>query len=151
MRLARVGRAGQERPVVVDAAGRRWDASSVTADYDGAFLASGGLDRLRAAVEAGSLVLLEDEERYGPPIARPGTVVCIGLNYRDHAAEIGAAPPPEPVVFLKASSTVIGPDDEVLIPRRSEKTDYEVELGVVIGQTARYLPDEAGALGGIPG
>lgn len=82
--------------------------------------------------------------RYGPPVARPRKVVCVGLNYRDHAAESGAEIPDEPVVFMKATNTVIGPDDEVLVPRRSRKTDYEVELAVVIGATARYLePDQA--------
>ncbi|MGW0712050.1 fumarylacetoacetate hydrolase family protein [Streptomyces sp. NPDC002643] len=146
MKLLRVGTLGQERPAVRTADGRLLDLSSVAPDIDGAFLASGGVDRARAAVEAGGLPELDPESlRIGAPVARPGKIVCVGLNYRDHAAETGAAIPERPVIFMKDPGTVIGPHDEVLIPRGSVKTDWEVELGVVIGRRARYLagPEEA--------
>ncbi|MDX2600252.1 fumarylacetoacetate hydrolase family protein [Streptomyces caniscabiei] len=146
MKLLRVGAPGEERPAVRTDDGTLLDLSSLASDIDGAFLASGGVDRARAAVEAGALPGLDtDGLRVGAPVARPGKVICIGLNYRDHAAETGAAIPPRPVVFMKDPSTVVGPYDEVLIPRGSVKTDWEVELGVVIGRRARYLagPEEA--------
>ena len=145
MNFARYGTAGSEIPVVQHD-GVSYDLRSLTADIDGEFLASGGLRAARAAVESGSLPVFEPGDlRVAPPIARPGKVVCIGLNYSDHAAETGAAVPDEPVVFMKDPATVVGPFDDVLIPRGSSKTDWEVELAVVIGATARYLgsPDEA--------
>ncbi|WP_328549973.1 fumarylacetoacetate hydrolase family protein [Streptomyces sp. NBC_00366] len=147
MKLLRVGAPGEERPAVRTDDGRLLDLSSVTPDIDGAFLASGGVDRARAAVTAGELPRLDPEGlRVGAPVARPGKIVCVGLNYRDHAAETGAAIPARPVVFMKDPGTVVGPYDEVLIPRGSVKTDWEVELAVVIGQRARYLdgPEAAG-------
>ncbi|UUU19842.1 fumarylacetoacetate hydrolase family protein [Streptomyces sp. DSM 40750] len=146
MKLLRVGAPGEERPAVLTDDGRLLDLSSVASDIDGAFLASGGAERARAAVEAGGLSELDpDGLRIGAPVARPGKIICVGLNYRDHAAETGAAIPPRPVVFMKDPGTVVGPYDEVLIPRGSVKTDWEVELGVVIGRRARYLegPEEA--------
>ncbi|GAA2416253.1 fumarylacetoacetate hydrolase family protein [Streptomyces glaucosporus] len=150
MRLTRLGPQGAERPAVLADDGRPLDASGVTRDFDGAFFASGGVGRLRAALEEGRLPELDVPAgtRTGAPVARPGKIVCIGLNYRDHAAETGAAIPERPVVFLKDPGTVVGPYDEVLIPRGSARTDWEVELGVVIGSRARYLdsPDEAHAL-----
>lgn len=149
MRLMRLGRPGNEVPVV-ELNGRRLDLRSVTDDIDAAFLAGGGLGRVAAMVRGGSLPELPnaDDLRVGSPIAAPGKIVCIGLNYRDHAAETGAAIPTEPVVFMKDPSTIVGPNDTVLIPRRSVKTDWEVELGVVIGPEARYLdsPDAAAAV-----
>lgn len=147
MRFARYGAAGSEVPVVLHD-GVSYDLRSLTADIDGAFLASGGLQAARAAVEVGSLPVFEpDGSRVAPPISRPGKVVCIGLNYSDHAAETGATVPDEPVVFMKDPATVVGAFDDVLIPRGSSKTDWEVELAVVIGSTARYLgsPEEATA------
>ncbi|SFR70790.1 2-keto-4-pentenoate hydratase/2-oxohepta-3-ene-1,7-dioic acid hydratase (catechol pathway) [Agromyces sp. CF514] len=144
--LARLGDAGSEVPVV-RVGDRTFDARPVTADFDGAFFAADGVARIAAAL--GELPELDAAEvaglRIGAPIAAPGKVVCIGLNYRDHAEETGAALPAEPVIFMKDPSTVVGPFDDVLIPRNSTKTDWEVELGVVIGTTARYLasPDEA--------
>jgi 2-keto-4-pentenoate hydratase/2-oxohepta-3-ene-1,7-dioic acid hydratase in catechol pathway len=140
MRLLRVGPAGAERPaVLVDGIVR--DVSAEVTDYDGSFLSGGGLDRLRTFVDASadSLRAVDPRIRVGPPVRRPGKVVCIGLNYADHAAEAGLALPAEPVVFMKDPATIIGPYDEVRIPRTSVKTDWEVELGVVIGATARYL------------
>ncbi len=148
MRFARLGPVGQETPVVlVD--GTYYDVSSITPDIDGAFLSSGGPDAVRAAVEAGSLPELAgaDDLRVGAPIARPSAVVCIGMNYAAHAAESGSAPPKIPILFLKTPNTVVGPNDAVEIPRGSEKTDWEVELGVVIGTRVSYLdsPEESAA------
>ncbi|MEV0425579.1 fumarylacetoacetate hydrolase family protein [Micromonospora sp. NPDC050495] len=146
MRLARLGPASREVPTIV-LDGTPLDLRPITDDIGPAFLASGGLERTADAVAAGSLQPLHGaaDLRVGAPISRPGKIVCIGLNYRDHAAETGAAIPTEPVVFLKDPATVVGPFDTVLIPRGSTKTDWEVELGVLIGRTARYLdtPDDA--------
>jgi 2-keto-4-pentenoate hydratase/2-oxohepta-3-ene-1,7-dioic acid hydratase in catechol pathway len=145
MRLLRIGERGAERPAC-ERDGRWFDARPVTEDYDGRFLAEGGVEELRTALDAGRLPeMARDGVRVGAPVARPGKVVCIGLNYSDHAAETGAAVPAEPVVFMKDPSTVIGPADEVLVPRGSVKTDWEVELGVVIGAPARYLADSDAA------
>ncbi len=148
VRLLRVGPEGAERPALLDDDGRLRDLSGLCRDIDGQFLASGGVGRVRAAQAVGTLPELARPERIGAPVARPGKVVCVGLNYRDHAAETGADIPAEPVLFLKASNTVIGPNDEILVPRGSHKTDYEVELAVVIGQTARYLdgPSQAASV-----
>ena len=141
MRLLRMGEPGAEHPAC-EQGGRWFDARPVTDDFDGGFFAGGGLDRLRTALDAGRLPeVARDGVRLGSPVARPGKVVCIGLNYSDHAAETGAAVPAEPILFMKDPSTVIGPADEVLVPRGSTKTDWEVELGVVIGAPARYLAD----------
>ena len=152
MELLRLGAVGEERPYVRDADGTVYDLSSVTADIDGAFLASDGIGRTRAALAAGSLPTASaDGLRVGAPIAKPAAVVCIGLNYAAHAAESGVEPPKNPVVFYKHPNTVVGPDDEVLIPRGSAKTDWEVELAIVIGKTARYLSSDEEALACIAG
>jgi 2-keto-4-pentenoate hydratase/2-oxohepta-3-ene-1,7-dioic acid hydratase in catechol pathway len=152
MKLMRIGERGAEHPALLAEDGTILDLSGLTADIDAAFLASGGIDRVRRAVGKGTLPRLDATgERLGPPIARPGKVVCIGLNYRDHARETGAAIPERPVVFLKAPYTVVGPNDSVLIPRGSAKTDWEVELAVVIGRTARYLDSPAQALDHVAG
>lgn len=145
MKLMRVGPAGQERPaVMVDGVIR--DVSAHIADYDGAFFASDGLARLRVLLDdAASLPMVETSVRVGAPIARPHQVLCIGLNYADHARESGMAAPAEPIVFNKAPNTVVGPDDDVLLPPGAEKVDWEVELGVVIGKRARYLASESEA------
>jgi 2-keto-4-pentenoate hydratase/2-oxohepta-3-ene-1,7-dioic acid hydratase in catechol pathway len=146
MSFARLGPIGQEIPVM-HKGGVSYDLRSLTTDIDGAFLGGGGLDSARAAVQANQLPILSGAQalRVGAPISRPTKIVCIGLNYRDHAEETNAAIPAEPVVFMKDPSTMIGPYDDVLVPRRSTKTDWEVELAVVIGSTARYLdsPDDA--------
>ncbi|RDD85025.1 fumarylacetoacetate hydrolase family protein [Streptomyces parvulus] len=141
MKLLRVGTEGSERPALLDAEGTLRDLSGLVTDIDGALLADpAALGRIRSAAEAGDLPALDGAGlRVGPPVAHIGKVVCIGLNYHDHARETGAEPPAEPVVFFKAPDTVIGPDDTVLVPRGSVKTDWEVELAVVIGRTARYL------------
>ncbi|MGV9886063.1 fumarylacetoacetate hydrolase family protein [Streptomyces sp. NPDC003395] len=141
MKLLRVGTAGAERPALLDADGILRDLSELVGDIDGALLADdAALGRIRVAAEAGELPALDaDGLRIGPPLGRIGKIVCIGLNYHDHARETGAEPPAEPVVFFKAPDTVVGPYDTVLVPRGSTKTDWEVELAVVIGRTARYL------------
>ncbi len=146
MKLMRVGAPGAERPVALHPDGHAVDLSSITDDIDAAFLAGDGLDAARQALAAGGLPTVDlAGERVGPPVARPGVVLCIGMNYAAHAAETGAAPPQWPVLFYKGPNTVVGPDDDVLIPRGSTKTDWEVELAVVIGRRARYLasPEEA--------
>ncbi|WDV51982.1 fumarylacetoacetate hydrolase family protein [Streptomyces coeruleorubidus] len=141
MKLLRVGTAGTERPALLDADGTLRDLSGVVPDIDGALLADdAALGRVRAADDAGELPVLDATGlRIGPPLGRIGKIVCIGLNYHDHARETGAEPPAEPVLFMKAPDTVVGPNDTVLVPRASRKTDWEVELAVVIGRTARYL------------
>jgi 2-keto-4-pentenoate hydratase/2-oxohepta-3-ene-1,7-dioic acid hydratase in catechol pathway len=151
MHLMRLGEAGSEQPVARADDGRLYDLSGLTGDIDGAFLAAGGIARVSEALAGGGLPVVDDPGdgtglRIGPPLARPGKVVCIGLNYREHAAESGAPIPAEPVVFMKAPDCVVGPNDEVLIPRKSVKTDWEVELAVVIGTTARYLDSPEDAL-----
>jgi 2-keto-4-pentenoate hydratase/2-oxohepta-3-ene-1,7-dioic acid hydratase in catechol pathway len=153
MKLLRVGTAGAERPALLDAEGTLRDLSGVVADIDGALLADEeALGRLRAAADAGRLPALDATGlRIGPPLARIGKIVCIGLNYHDHARETGAEPPAEPVVFMKAPDTVVGPNDTVLVPRGSLKTDWEVELAVVIGRTARYLESAEEALAHVAG
>ncbi|UUN27091.1 fumarylacetoacetate hydrolase family protein [Streptomyces sp. FIT100] len=153
MKLLRVGTAGAESPALLDPDGTLRDLSGLVADIDGDLLADdAALDRIRAAAGAGELPVLDAAGlRAGPPLARIGKVVCIGLNYHDHAAETGAATPGEPVVFFKAADTVVGPNDTVLVPRRSEKTDWEVELAVVIGRTARYLESQEAALAHVAG
>ncbi|MEW1602021.1 fumarylacetoacetate hydrolase family protein [Streptomyces sp. NPDC093808] len=146
MKLLRVGEPGRETPAVLGEDGVAFSLAEITADIDGTFLASGGIDRAGRALAGGSLPRLDTAgRRIGAPVARPGKVVCVGLNYRDHAEETGAAVPERPVVFMKDPSTVVGPCDAVHIPRGSVKTDWEVELAVVIGAEARYLsgPDEA--------
>ena len=148
MRYRRLGEAGHEIPVACTDKGL-FDLRPLTADVDGSFLGRVRPDDVRQEIEQGRLPVVEDGAnlRVGAPIARPGKVVCIGLNYRDHAEETGAQLPEEPVVFMKDPSTVVGPFDTVLIPRGSTKTDWEVELGVVVGAEARYLesPEHAGS------
>ncbi|MEV6181225.1 fumarylacetoacetate hydrolase family protein [Streptomyces sp. NPDC052015] len=153
MKLLRVGTAGAERPALLDAEGTLRDLSGVVDDIDGALLADdAALGRVRAAAESGGLPGLDATGlRIGPPVGRIGKVVCIGLNYHDHARETGAEPPAEPVVFFKAADTVVGPYDTVLVPRGSTKTDWEVELAVVIGRTARYLESAEEGLAHVAG
>jgi 2-keto-4-pentenoate hydratase/2-oxohepta-3-ene-1,7-dioic acid hydratase in catechol pathway len=153
MKLLRVGTAGAERPALLDAEGTLRDLSGLVDDIDGALLADEeALGRIRAAAEGGELPALDAAGlRIGPPLGRIGKVVCIGLNYYDHARETGMEPPPEPVVFLKAPDTVVGPNDTVLVPRGSVKTDWEVELAVVIGRTARYLDSAREGLAHVAG
>lgn len=145
MRLLRFGPPGDELPALLDG-DRYFDLSAVVDDFDPMFFADDGLDRVRRARDSGTLPRLAGTGmRVGAPIAKPGSLICVGLNYAAHAAESGAAPPAEPVIFYKATNTLAGPNDDILIPRGSTKTDWEVELAVVIGRTARYLasPDDA--------
>lgn len=141
MKLVRFGEFRKERPGIVTEDGVRKDLSGHFTDWDSAFFEADGLDRLRAILktEGDALPSVPEDVRWGAPVARPGKVVCIGLNFSDHAAETGASIPKEPILFMKASNTVVGPYDNIEIPRGSTKTDWEVELGVVIGSTARYL------------
>jgi len=153
VRLLRVGAPGSERPCVLLPDGTPVDVSAHVEDFGPDFFATGGLDRLRAVVADGADLPRVDlaGQRTGPCVARPHKVICIGLNYSDHAAESGMPIPAEPIVFFKATNSVVGPDDDVLIPRRSEKTDWEVELAVVIGAPGRYLEDEQAALATVAG
>ena len=141
MKLVRYGPPGQERPGLLDGAGGLRDLSAHAADIAGPALSPEGLERLRALDPEG-LPLVEGQPRLGPCVGAVGKFLCIGLNYSDHAAETGAVVPPEPVVFTKATSAIIGPDDDVVIPRGSSKTDWEVELGIVIGSPTKYVSEE---------
>ena len=145
MKLIRFGAAGRERPGVELPDGRRLDASGLTPDFDEAFFAGGGLRALQAwiAAKAARAPRVGPRIRLGSPVARPSKIVCVGLNYVDHARESKMDPPKEPVLFMKATTALGGPNDRVRIPRGSEKTDWEVELAVVIGRTARYVTEQA--------
>ncbi|MCM2475106.1 fumarylacetoacetate hydrolase family protein [Rhizobium sp. CG5] len=148
MKLMRVGPVGQEKPALLDADGTIRDLSAHVADIGGAAISPEGLKAL-AAIDPSTLPELT-ADRIGACVAGTGKFICIGLNFSDHAAETGATVPPEPVIFMKATSAIVGPNDDVLIPRGSEKTDWEVELGVVIGKTAKYV-SEADALDYVAG
>jgi len=155
MRLMRLGPAGGERPVLGTADGRTYDLSGLTPDIDPAFFAVDGVARARKALAAGHLPELPaaqvEGQRTGAPVARPRAVLCIGQNYAAHARESGAEPPTEPILFHKSPNTVVGPRDRVLIPRGSKKTDWEVELTVVIGRRARYLTQDDDPLAYVAG
>ena len=149
MKLLRYGVRGAEKPGILDKEGRLRDLSGVVPDIAGAALLPEGLARI-SAVDPRSLPRVEGNPRIGPCVGGVGKLVCIGLNYADHAAESGVKVPPEPVIFMKATSAIIGPNDDVEIPRRSTKTDWEVELGVVIGRPAKYV-EEANAMDHVAG
>lgn len=152
MELLRLGPVGEERAFVRDTDGTVYDLSPVTSEIDGAFLAADGIARVRTALSSGTLTAASvDGLRVGAPIAKPGAVVCVGLNYAAHAAESGAEPPAHPVLFFKHPNTIVGPYDDVLVPRGSEKTDWEVELAVVIGKTTRYVETLEDALACVAG
>ncbi|WP_163542039.1 fumarylacetoacetate hydrolase family protein [Occultella kanbiaonis] len=151
MHLMRLGPAGAEIPAVV-ANDITYRLEPLTADIDGAFLAADGIARTREALAAGTLPVLESAgQRIGPPIVRPPAVLCIGQNYAAHARESGAEPPEVPILFHKHPGTVVGPDDDVIVPRGATKVDWEAELGVVIARTARYLDSPADAVDHIAG
>ena len=141
MKLIRYGNPGQERPGLLLPDGRLIDASAFTPDYNEAFFAGDAIEGLREWVvrHADEAPGVDPGTRLGPPLARPSKLICIGLNYRDHAAETGAAIPAEPIVFFKATSAICGPHDPLIIPRGSGKTDWEVELAIVIGRKASYV------------
>lgn len=144
MKLIRYGNPGQEKPGLLLPDGRLIDASAFTPDYNEAFFAGDAMEGLREwmARHAGEAPGVAPGTRLGPPLARPSKLICIGLNYRDHAAETGAAIPAEPIVFFKATSAICGPHDPLIIPRGSGKTDWEVELAIVIGRKASYVAKE---------
>ncbi|WP_431977194.1 fumarylacetoacetate hydrolase family protein [Micromonospora haikouensis] len=151
MELFRFGAPGKERPAVRHE-GREYDLTRLTADLDGSFFETDGIERVAAALAAGTLDPVDTAgQRIGAPIARPPAVVCIGMNYAAHATESGAAPPQYPVVFLKHPGCVVGPDDDVVLPLGSTKTDWEVELAVVMKRTPRHLTDPADALDYVAG
>ncbi|PGH58387.1 2-hydroxyhepta-2,4-diene-1,7-dioate isomerase [Azospirillum palustre] len=141
MKLLRYGPPGQEKPGLLDADGRIRDLSVHVDDIAGTALLPDGLDRLRA-IDPASLPLVEGNPRLGPCVGQVGKMVCIGLNFSDHAAETGMAVPPEPIIFMKATSAIVGPNDPIELPRGSEKTDWEVELAFVIGKTAKYVSED---------
>lgn len=152
MKLIRFGERGAEKPGILNAPGRRKDCSALFQDWNHDFFQNGELETLqKLGTKLESLPDVPSGMRWGAPVARPGKVVGIGLNYSDHAAESGLPVPAEPIVFLKGSNTVCGPNDPILIPRGSQKTDWEVELGVIIGRDARYLGSPAEAQSFIAG
>ncbi|MDE1568994.1 fumarylacetoacetate hydrolase family protein [Aquabacter sp. P-9] len=149
MKLVRYGAAGQERPGLMDTDGRLRDLSALVPDIAGAALLPESLERLKA-VDTATLPLVEGTPRLGACVGQVGKLICVGLNYSDHAAESGLPVPEEPVLFMKATSSIVGPNDDVEIPRGSQKTDWEVELGIVIGKIAKYV-SEADALAHVAG
>jgi 2-keto-4-pentenoate hydratase/2-oxohepta-3-ene-1,7-dioic acid hydratase in catechol pathway len=151
MKLIRFGEPGQERPGVLQG-DVRLDVSGGVSDYDEAFFAGGGVAKLTAwlAANAANAPRVAASVRLGPPVRRPSKIICIGLNYKDHAAETGAEIPKEPIIFFKSTTALVGPNDPLVTPRGSSKIDWEVELAVVIGKEARYVP-EASALDHVAG
>jgi 2,4-diketo-3-deoxy-L-fuconate hydrolase len=146
MKLIRFGKVGDEKPGILDRDNVRRNLSEFFTDWDRQFFNEGGIEKLEAfRKNLSSFPKVSEEERWAAPIARPGKIICIGLNYSDHAKESGMEVPLEPIVFQKGSNTMVGPYDPIIIPRNSEKTDWEVELGVVIGRNARYLQDAESA------
>lgn len=137
----RVGNVGQEKPAILDNDGVIRDLSAHITDIDGDSFTNGDAEKI-AALDLSTLPVVDSATRIGQPIARVGKFICVGLNYADHAAESGMAVPSEPVLFMKATSSIIGPNDTVLMPPQSQKSDWEVELGVVIGKEARYVSEE---------
>lgn len=152
MKLIRFGAINEEKPGVLLADGTKIDVSAFGQDYDEAFFGSNGINKLLAWLGANqnNCPVIGDDVRVGPPLSRPSKIVCVGLNYAKHAAESGMDIPEEPVLFFKASSAIVGPFDPIVIPKGSEKTDWEVELAVVIGQKASYV-GETDALNHIAG
>jgi 2,4-diketo-3-deoxy-L-fuconate hydrolase len=141
MKLMRVGDVGQEKPAILDNQGNIRDLSAHVADIDGSLFADGNVEKI-AKLDLSTLPVIDKNSRVGPAISKVGKFICVGLNYADHAAESGMAVPSEPVLFMKATSSIIGPNDTVLMPPKSEKSDWEVELGVVIGKEATYICEE---------
>jgi len=151
MKLIRYGAAGKEKTGVI-IGDTKYDTSAFGEDYNERFFETDGLSRLKQYIDAneGKLLTIANGERLGSPVARPSKIVCIGLNYKDHAEEMGAPLPPEPVIFIKSTTALIGPNDDITIPKNSVKTDWEVELAVVIGKKASYV-EEADALDYVAG
>jgi len=140
MKLIRFGEAGKEKTgVIID--NKRFDTSAFGEDYDERFFETNGIERLAEFINTSNLLHVSDDTRLGCPIGRPSKIVCIGLNYSDHARETNATPPPEPVIFLKSTTAIVGPNDDIVIPKDSVKTDWEVELALVIGKKASYVEE----------
>lgn len=143
MKLFRFGKKGQEKPgVIID--GRKYDVSEFGRDYGESFFANDGIEKLKGFIDNNRelLPLVSEDVRLGPAVDRPGKLICIGLNFRDHAVETNTSIPKEPIVFLKATSAICGPNDDIIIPKNSAKTDWEVELAVVIGKKATYVDEK---------
>lgn len=149
MKLIRFGQPGQEKPGVI-INNKRYNVSHLVADYNEAFFSGDALENLKKDIEAGNLPEVSDEERLGAPLARPSKLICVGLNYKDHAAETNAPIPAEPILFFKATTAIVGPNDDLIIPKNSTKTDWEVELAIVIGKKASYV-EEVDALNHVAG
>ncbi|KQB43953.1 2-keto-4-pentenoate hydratase/2-oxohepta-3-ene-1,7-dioic acid hydratase [Flavobacterium daejeonense] len=150
MKLIRFGAEGSEKPGILIGE-KRYDVSSVVADYNESFFENDGLAKLKAAIESGtSFPEVADDVRLGSPVARPSKIICIGLNYVDHCHETNAPIPTEPIIFFKSTTSLCGPNDNLVIPKGSEKTDWEVELAFVVGKKASYV-EEADALGYVAG
>jgi len=147
MKLVRFGEPGKEKPGIVNANGKLMDASGFGEDYDESFFSNDGIVRLRnwLAKNENQLKPVADGSRLGAPIQKPSKIICIGLNYTDHARESNMTVPPEPVIFFKSTTAICGPDDKLIIPKNSVKTDWEVELAVVIGKRASYIEESAAA------
>ncbi|HMO40997.1 MAG TPA: fumarylacetoacetate hydrolase family protein [Saprospiraceae bacterium] len=145
MQLIRFGAPGAEKPGIIDANGQRRDVSAFGQDYDEAFFGADGLSRLQQWLRdhLTDCPIVDENERLGPPVCRPSKIVCVGLNYAQHAKESGMDVPKEPVLFFKATTAICGPNDDLIIPKGSKKTDWEVELAVVIGKEASYVSEEA--------
>ena len=138
MKLVRYGAVGKEKPGIIDEEGKLRDLSGKLKDIDPSQLSSAALAKI-AKIKTSSLPLVKGKKRYGIPVSGVGKFVAIGLNYSDHAAEANMPIPKEPIVFFKANTSLSGPDDDVMLPKGSKKTDWEIELGIVIGQKARYV------------
>lgn len=149
MKLIRYGEPGKEKTGII-VNDKRYDTSAFGEDYDERFFETDGLNRLAEFVRTSNLMQVSDDARLGCPFARPSKIVCIGLNYIDHARETNATPPPEPVIFMKSTTAIVGPNDDIMIPKDSVKTDWEVELAVVIGKKASYV-DESEAMDHVAG
>ena len=150
MKLIRFGQAGKEKPGILKDE-KRWDVSAIVSDYNEGFFDNGGLEKLKAAVDQGvSFPEVDATVRLGAPITRPSKIICIGLNYVDHCVETNAPIPAEPIIFFKSTTALCGPDDDVVIPKNSTKTDWEVELAFVMGKKASYV-EEAGAMDYVAG
>ncbi|MDB5147274.1 MAG: hydrolase family protein, partial [Mucilaginibacter sp.] len=149
MKLIRFGESGKEKPGII-LNDKKYDVSTFGEDYTEQFFETGGLNRLADFIKDNLLPEVADDVRLGSPIARPSKLVCIGLNYADHAKETNAPLPPEPVIFMKSTTAIVGPFDDIMIPKNSVKTDWEVELAVVIGKKASYV-EEAEAMDYVAG
>jgi 2,4-didehydro-3-deoxy-L-rhamnonate hydrolase len=142
MKLIRFGEAGKEKPGIITGDGRQLDVSALVNDYDEAFFGNDGIQNLKEKIAASNLSEIPDGTRLAAPLVRPSKIICIGLNFTDHAEESGMEAPPEPIIFFKASSALVGPNDDLIIPKGSKKTDWEVELAFVVGKKASYVEEK---------